>query len=88
MKTFLFPFDRSQMAAEDARSIVPIVDEHGGLMIYRHGRPSYYCLNGEWFEAVAFGTTLPERGDTHADGGLDEGTDGTPPRIGESAGVN
>lgn len=47
------PFVWDQVAAEDARTIVPVVDQHGGLMIYRQGRPAFYCLNGEWFEAVS-----------------------------------
>jgi len=42
-----------RMAAEDARGIVSVEDEHGGLVIYRHGEPTHYRLNGEWFAAVA-----------------------------------
>ena len=36
----------------DARAIVPVSDEIGGLVIYVAGRPAYYVLNGEWLEAV------------------------------------
>jgi len=35
----------------DARSIVPIADEMGGVVLYIAGEPAYYILNGEWFEA-------------------------------------
>ncbi len=37
----------------DARSIVPIPDEMGGVVLYIAGQPAYYILNGEWFEAVS-----------------------------------
>ena len=37
----------------DARSIVPISDEMGGISVYVAGQPAYYILNGEWFEAVS-----------------------------------
>lgn len=40
----------------DARAIVPVRDEIGGVVIYAGGRPAYYVLHGEWFEA------LPELG--------------------------
>ena len=40
------------MAAVDARSIVPVGDEIGGIVVYVGGRPAYYVLNGEWFSAV------------------------------------
>ncbi len=40
----------------DARAIVPIEDEIGGVVIYAGGRAAFYVLNGEWFEA------LPEPG--------------------------
>ena len=40
----------------DARAIVPVEDEIGGVVIYAAGRPAYYVLHGEWFEA------LPEPG--------------------------
>ena len=36
----------------DARSLVPVSDEIGGTVIYLNGRPAYYVLNGEWFQAV------------------------------------
>ena len=37
----------------DARAIVPISDEMGGVSLYISGQPAYYILNGEWFEAVS-----------------------------------
>ena len=40
------------VAAVDARTLVPVSDEIGGVVIYLSGRPSYYVLNGEWFTAV------------------------------------
>ena len=36
----------------DARAIVPIEDEIGGIVIYAGGRPAYYVLHDEWFEAL------------------------------------
>ena len=36
----------------DARQLVPVNDEIGGTVIYLNGRPAYYVLNGEWFQAV------------------------------------
>ena len=36
----------------DARQLVPVHDEIGGTVIYLNGRPAYYVLNGEWFQAV------------------------------------
>ena len=36
----------------DARQLVPVSDEIGGTVIYLNGRPAYYVLNGEWFQAV------------------------------------
>ena len=36
----------------DARTLVPISDEIGGTVLYLKGRPAYYVLNGEWFQAV------------------------------------
>ena len=36
----------------DARQLVPIDDEIGGTVIYLGGRPAYYVLDGEWFQAV------------------------------------
>lgn len=44
--------DLVPMAAVDARSIVPVGDEIGGIVIYVSGHPAYYVLNGEWFSAV------------------------------------
>ena len=46
----------SRLAEVDARSIVPVADEIGGVVIYLGGTLAYYVLNGEWFEA------LPEPG--------------------------
>ncbi len=36
----------------DARSIVPVTDDIGGVVLYVAGEPAYYVLNGEWFEAL------------------------------------
>ena len=36
----------------DARAIVPIKDEIGGIVIYAGGQPAYYVLQDEWFEAL------------------------------------
>ena len=36
----------------DARQLVPVSDEIGGTVIYLNGRPPYYVLHGEWFQAV------------------------------------
>tara|TARA_B100000686_G_scaffold44487_1_gene47067 strand:- start:1384 stop:1602 length:219 start_codon:yes stop_codon:yes gene_type:complete len=36
----------------DARAIVPISDEEGGISLYISGKPAYYIFNDEWFEAV------------------------------------
>lgn len=36
----------------DARQLVPVSDTIGGTVIYLNGRPAYYVLNGEWFQAV------------------------------------
>lgn len=36
----------------DARAVVAVDDEIGGTVIYTNGRPSYYVLDGEWFQAV------------------------------------
>jgi hypothetical protein len=44
--------DTPPVAAVDARSLVPVSDEIGGVVIYVGGRPAYYVLNGEWFAAV------------------------------------
>ncbi len=40
------------MGAVDARAIVPVKDAHGGVSIYYLGRPTYYLLAGEWYQAV------------------------------------
>ena len=40
------------MAAVDARTLVPVSDEIGGLVVYLGGRAAYYVLNGEWFAAL------------------------------------
>ncbi len=37
--------------AIDARFVVPITDEHGGVTIYYRGRPTHYLMGGEWFAA-------------------------------------
>ena len=57
-----FPKPRGQLTSSgrsvakrfesDARSLVPVSDEIGGIVLYLNGRPAYYVLNGEWFEAV------------------------------------
>ncbi len=36
----------------DARVIVPVKDEIGGIVVYAAGRPAYYVLHDEWFEAL------------------------------------
>jgi len=36
----------------DARALVPVSDEIGGIVLYLNGQPAYYVLNGEWFEAI------------------------------------
>ena len=40
------------VAAVDARSLVPISDEAGGVIVYIGGEAVYYVLNGEWFRAI------------------------------------
>ena len=42
------------LAASDG----PVTDEIGGTVIYLNGRPAYYVLNGEWFQAVESGEGL------------------------------
>ena len=37
----------------DARTILPIEDDIGGIAIYVSGKLSYYVLDGEWIEAIA-----------------------------------
>jgi hypothetical protein len=39
------------VGAVDARDILPVQDEHGGVTIYYRGRPSLYMLAGEWYRA-------------------------------------
>ena len=55
--------DRKQgqlpMAAVDARSLVPVSDEIGGVVVYLDGKAAYYVLNGEWFEAVPEPARVP-----------------------------
>ena len=45
--------DNIPIAAVDARTLVPVRDEAGGVVIYVGGRAAYYVLNGEWFAALA-----------------------------------
>ena len=40
------------VAAVDARSLVPVNDEAGGVIVYIGGEAVYYVLNGEWFRAI------------------------------------
>ena len=47
----------------DARQLVPVTDEIGGTVIYLNGRPAYYVLYGEWFQAVESGAGLSGSGD-------------------------
>ena len=44
--------DTLPVAVMDARSLVTVSDEIGGVVIYIGGRLAYYVLNGEWFAAV------------------------------------
>lgn len=50
------PRSRGQAVAKrfesDARALVPVSDEIGGIVLYLNGQPAYYVLNGEWFEAI------------------------------------
>ena len=39
-------------AAVDARTLVPVSDEAGGVIVYIGGEAAYYVLNGEWFRAI------------------------------------
>ena len=41
-----------RQADVDARAIVPIADEEGGISLYISGQAVYYIFKGEWFEAV------------------------------------
>lgn len=43
---------RPSLTAVDARSVVPVEDDLGGIVLYLSGEPAYYVLNGEWFPAV------------------------------------
>ena len=36
----------------DARAIVTIADQEGGISLYISGQPAYYIFDDEWFEAV------------------------------------
>ena len=57
---------RSKLAALDARAIVPVEDEIGGVVIYMAGHPAYYVLDGEWFEAFSTeGHLTNTRGSSH-----------------------
>ena len=40
------------MGAVDARTIVPVMDAHGGVTIYHQGRPIRYLLGGESYRAL------------------------------------
>ena len=64
--------DNIPIAAVDARTLVPVRDEAGGVVIYIGGRAAYYVLNGEWFAALA----SPLRPVPH--GGAAEPVDGLP----------
>lgn len=44
--------DDKKMAAIDARTLVPVGDDAGGVVVYVAGRVAYYVMNGEWFAAV------------------------------------
>ncbi len=37
----------------DARNILPVEDEIGGIAIYMSGKLSCYVLDGEWIEAIS-----------------------------------
>ena len=43
----------------DARTILPVEDEIGGIAIYMSGKLSYYVLDGEWFEAISAEPEVP-----------------------------
>lgn len=40
------------VAAVDARMLVPVNDDAGGVVVYIGGRAAYYVMNGEWFAAL------------------------------------
>jgi hypothetical protein len=42
----------TSVAAVDARTLVPVSDEAGGVVVYIGGEAAYYVLNGEWFRAI------------------------------------
>ena len=42
-----------QMAAMDARMICAVVDQHGGVIIYKGSDPAYYLLAGECYAAIS-----------------------------------
>ena len=44
--------DHTAIAAVDARTLVPVKDEAGGVVVYIGGRAAYYVLNGELFAAL------------------------------------
>ena len=44
-----------QMAAMDARMICAVVDQHGGVVIYKGSDPVYYLLAGECYAAISDG---------------------------------
>lgn len=48
------PSERASLkcGAVDARTIVPVRDEIGGIVVYAAGRPAYYVLQDQWFEAL------------------------------------
>lgn len=74
MQSPSFPVLDHLAAAEDARTIVPGVDRHGGVVIYRQGRLTHYGMNGEWFEAVPVPDplgVLPSDDKVPVDSGID-----------------
>ena len=44
--------DTLPVTAIDARTLVPVSDQIGGVVVYIGGRPAFYVLDGEWFAAV------------------------------------
>ena len=60
MVSFPMPEDQQRSGGQsvakrfesDARALVPVSDEIGGIVLYLNGQPAYYVLNGEWFEAI------------------------------------
>lgn len=47
------PLSVRKLLEADARAVVAVDDDIGGTVIYLHGRPAYYVLDGEWLQAVA-----------------------------------